>query len=49
VGRWLGFDAPEPDYRAEREARRARRDERAEQDRRDGSRQDAEGFESGRE
>ena len=33
VGRWLGFDAPEPDYRAEREARRARRDARAEEDR----------------
>lgn len=26
AGRWFGFDAPERDYRAEREARRARRD-----------------------
>lgn len=32
VGRWLGFDAPQPDYRAEREARRARREESADQD-----------------
>ncbi|MGV8929970.1 MAG: hypothetical protein ACOH1E_09460 [Brevundimonas sp.] len=33
AGRWFGFDAPEPDYRAEREARRARRDARLERDR----------------
>ncbi len=33
VSRWFGFDAPERDYRAEREARRARRDARADEDR----------------
>lgn len=33
VGRWFGFDAPERDYRAEREARRARIDARMERDR----------------
>lgn len=51
VGRWLGFDAPEPDYRAEREARRARRDGRAEQDRdrRDVRRYDSGGNDAGRE
>lgn len=51
VGRWLGFDAPEPDYRAEREARRARRDDRAQQerDRRDVRRYGSEGTDAGRE
>lgn len=33
AGRWFGFDAPERDYRAEREARRARIDARMERDR----------------
>ena len=33
VGRWFGFDAPERDYRAEREARRARIDARIDGDR----------------
>lgn len=33
VARWFGFDGPERDYRAEREARRARREARMEQDR----------------
>lgn len=33
VGRWFGFDTPEPDYRAERETRRARREARLERDR----------------
>ncbi len=33
AGRWFGFDAPDRDYRAEREARRERREARAEQDR----------------
>lgn len=32
VGRWFGFDAPERDYRAEREARRARIDAQMERD-----------------
>ncbi|TPW05441.1 MAG: hypothetical protein FD125_722 [bacterium] len=31
--RWFGFDAPDRDYRAEREARRARMDARIEQER----------------
>ena len=31
--RWFGFDAPDRDYRAEREARRARIDARMERDR----------------
>ncbi len=45
VSRWLGFDAPEPDYRAEREARRARLDARAgwDRDRRDLRRSPPEG------
>lgn len=30
--RWFGFDAPDRDYRSEREARRARREARAEDD-----------------
>lgn len=33
AGRWFGFDSPEPDYRAEREARRARREAWLERDR----------------
>ena len=33
VGRWFGFDEPERDYRAERDARRARIDERMERER----------------
>lgn len=33
VSRWFGFDAPERDYRAEREARRARLEARVEPDR----------------
>lgn len=33
VGRWFGFDAPERDYRAEREARRARVDAQMERER----------------
>jgi hypothetical protein len=33
VDRWFGFDAPDRDYRAEREARRARIDARIERDR----------------
>jgi hypothetical protein len=33
IGRWLGFDEPERDYRAEREARRARIDAPMERER----------------
>lgn len=33
AGRWFGFDAPDRDYRAEREARRARREARMRYDR----------------
>lgn len=33
IARWFGFDGPERDYRAEREARRARREARMERER----------------